>query len=224
MKYDWSEQRVREAVANSCNYNEVLRTLGIPTNGNNGGTLKRKIKRFGIDISHFTFAPKTRGEKKNIDEYLILNSKCSKNVLKSRLLSEGYKSNCCEVCGISEWNGKPLTMQLHHKDGDTHNNCIENLIMLCPNCHSQTENYRGNSKKRIESPKNYCIDCGRLIGKTSTRCLSCASKHRGNAKVTMTMEEYEEFKSRGLSNVAIAQMFSVTEAAIRKWYKNEINR
>lgn len=220
--YDWREQRVREAVANSFNYNEVLRALDIPTNGNNSSTLKRKIECFGIDISHFTFAPKSRGKKKNISEYLVPNSKCSKAVLKKRLLSEGYKANSCEVCGLTEWNGNPLVMQLHHKDGDTHNNCIENLMMICPNCHSQTINYRGNSNKTPESKKNYCQDCGREISRTSMRCLSCASKNRSSLKIDITLEEYESLKKNGMSNVAIAKKLGVTEAAIRKWYKKAV--
>ena len=58
--YDWSETRLREAVANCVNYRDVLRYLGVSTNGNNSSTLKNKIEQFGIDISHFTFAPKSK--------------------------------------------------------------------------------------------------------------------------------------------------------------------
>ena len=66
--------------------------------------------------------------------------------LKHRLLEEGYKQNKCEICGISNWNGKPLSMQLDHKDGNPHNHKLENLKMLCPNCHSQTETFCGKNK------------------------------------------------------------------------------
>ena len=70
--YNWDEQRLREAVANSLNYKDVLRFLNVPTNGNNSSTLKRKIEHFGIDISHFTFAPKIRAKKiKDIKDYLV---------------------------------------------------------------------------------------------------------------------------------------------------------
>ena len=225
--YDWNEQKLREAVANSVNYKDVLRFLDIPTNGNNNSTLKRKIEHLGIDISHFTFAPKIRAKRiKDIKDYLVDGSKCSRHVLKRHLLSEGYKQNICEICGISEWNGKPLAMQIHHKDGNTHNNRLDNLMMICPNCHAQTENYRGKANVKNERPKHYCEDCGREIGGTSVRCPSCAAKNRigKNAKITITMEEYNEYKRSGYANTKIAKILGVTEAALRKWYKKEINK
>jgi 5-methylcytosine-specific restriction endonuclease McrA len=67
--------------------------------------------------------------------------------LKKRLIKEGIKKNECEICKISEWNGKSLSMQLDHIDGDSHNHKLENLRMTCPNCHSQTETYCGKNKK-----------------------------------------------------------------------------
>lgn len=65
------------------------------------------------------------------------------------------KENKCECCGCSEWNGKPLTMELHHKDGNHYNNEINNLQMLCPNCHAQTENYRGKNKGNETHGESY---------------------------------------------------------------------
>ena len=66
--------------------------------------------------------------------------------LKIRLLKEGYKENRCDECGIEDWNGKPLTMELDHIDGDRTNHKEKNLRMLCPNCHAQTETYRAKNK------------------------------------------------------------------------------
>ena len=68
------------------------------------------------------------------------------NKLRKRLVNEGYKTGECEVCGITEWNGKAITIELDHIDGDRNNHTLENLKMLCPNCHSQTPTFRG--KKR----------------------------------------------------------------------------
>ena len=67
--------------------------------------------------------------------------------LKKKLIAEGIKENKCDVCSITEWNGKPLNMQLEHKDGNPHNHLIENLMFLCPNCHSQTETFCGKNKR-----------------------------------------------------------------------------
>lgn len=65
--------------------------------------------------------------------------------LKKRLIKEKIKSNSCEICGISEWNGAELNIQLDHIDGDPHNHCLDNLRMICPNCHSQTLTYCGKN-------------------------------------------------------------------------------
>jgi hypothetical protein len=66
--------------------------------------------------------------------------------LKIRLLEEGIKKNECEVCGISEWLGKPLVIQLDHINGIPSDHRLENLQMVCPNCHSQTETFCGRNK------------------------------------------------------------------------------
>jgi hypothetical protein len=68
--------------------------------------------------------------------------------VKARLLRAGLKHNRCEICGIEEWLGAPLSMALHHLNGDGQDNRLENLQMLCPNCHSQTENFAGRNAAR----------------------------------------------------------------------------
>lgn len=68
--------------------------------------------------------------------------------LKNRLIEEGIKENKCECCGITEWNDIPISMQLDHIDGDSHNHLLSNLRMLCPNCHSQTPTFSGKKRKK----------------------------------------------------------------------------
>ncbi|HEX2129661.1 MAG TPA: HNH endonuclease [Solirubrobacterales bacterium] len=67
--------------------------------------------------------------------------------LKQRLLSEGLKENRCEQCGIAEWRGGLLNMEIHHINGKGKDNRVENLMFLCPNCHSQTDNWGGRAVK-----------------------------------------------------------------------------
>ena len=69
--------------------------------------------------------------------------------LKHRMLKEGLIENVCEVCGINSWFGKQINMELDHIDGDRSNHKIENLRMLCPNCHSQTETYRSKNIRTL---------------------------------------------------------------------------
>ena len=66
--------------------------------------------------------------------------------LKNRLLKENILENKCSICGIDEWQGKEISLQLDHIDGDNHNHRLENLRLVCPNCHSQTDTYCGKNK------------------------------------------------------------------------------
>lgn len=68
------------------------------------------------------------------------------NKLRKRLFSEKIKDEICELCGLTEWFGKKLSLEVDHKDGNRYNHALSNLQILCPNCHSQTNTYRGKNK------------------------------------------------------------------------------
>lgn len=218
-RYDWKKEDIEDAVRQSTSYMEVLRKLSINTSGNNGETLKRKIKEYGIDVSHFTFHAKSLTTKKSVYEYLAENSNIHTFKLKEKLLAEGLKENKCEICGTTEWMGKPISCQLHHINGNNRDNRLENLQMLCPNCHSQTDNYCGQANKSKDEEKHYCEDCGReLKTKNARYCLSCASKRRG--KITLKKEEFIGVLKRNNGNrLQASRELGVSETAIRKCCK-----
>lgn len=217
-KYLWDKETIIKAVKNNYCYNDVLRALNISTTGNNASTLKRKIQQYNIDISHFTFrsSNKKPRNKTSIEQYLNNTVYIQTSKLKEKLLEKNLKVNKCEKCGLTEWNGFPLVIQLHHIDGNKHNNSLSNLQMLCPNCHSQTDNYCGN---KVNKQKYYCPDCGREITKKATRCLSCASRFRGQTKFNLSKEELQSLLDKGYSRIQIGKNLGVTEACIRKWIK-----
>jgi transposase-like protein len=109
---------------------------------------------------HFGFARKTfadavkrgaivsRSHGLPLETYLIADLSHHRGNLKRRLLREGLKDNRCERCGISEWRDAPLSLALHHINGDGRDNRLENLQFLRPNCHSQTENFAGRNARR----------------------------------------------------------------------------
>jgi len=89
------------------------------------------------------------------DEHKRMLSDFKKGKLKKlasirRLLTEEKGYNC-ELCGISDYNGKPLTLQVDHIDGNSDNNLPKNVRLLCPNCHSQTETYKGGNKGKLKN-------------------------------------------------------------------------
>lgn len=219
MKYDWSKENIEKAVENSDSYSDTLRKMNIPLQGNNSKTLKDKIEEYKIDISHFTFEKQYKEGLSNFkyipaSEYLGTNKQISSSKLKEKLIKEGIKENKCEICGISEWLNKPIICQLHHINGNHSDNRLENLQMLCPNCHSQTDNYCGSA---IEKQHYYCKDCGTEITRGATYCVKCLAKH--HRKVDRPSKEellqlYKELKSLS----AIGRKYGVRDNTIKKWF------
>jgi DNA-binding CsgD family transcriptional regulator len=80
-----------------------------------------------------------------LEELFAVGTHVNRGQLKRRLLLLGLKEERCERCGISDWAGRPLSLALHHMNGDRLDNRIENLELLCPNCHSQTDTYSGRN-------------------------------------------------------------------------------
>jgi hypothetical protein len=109
-------------------------------------TLERYLKIMEISYSGNMGlkGKKTSNKRKSALTYLekkiLVTSK-----LRRKLIEDGIKENKCEMCGVSEWMGFPITLELHHVDGNRYNNVLENLQILCPNCHSLTPNH---SKKK----------------------------------------------------------------------------
>jgi 5-methylcytosine-specific restriction endonuclease McrA len=82
-----------------------------------------------------------------LSELLVAGTYRGRDNLKLRLIKEGVKDSRCERCGLSSWRGLPLSMALHHVNGDRLENRLENLELLCPNCHSQTDTYSGRNNR-----------------------------------------------------------------------------
>lgn len=87
-----------------------------------------------------------------LEELLVIGRPTSRGHLKARLIDAGLKDDRCEACGLTSWRGKPIGLQLHHRNGDGTDNRLENLQFLCPNCHSQTDTYGGRNGHRKPKP------------------------------------------------------------------------
>ena len=84
----------------------------------------------------------------SLEEYLLNSKDIQSNKVRKKLLEEGYKEHRCENCGLTEWLGNPIPLELHHKDGNNHNNTLNNFELRCPNCHALTDSYRGKNCKK----------------------------------------------------------------------------
>lgn len=193
--YVWkiSDEDFRQSVKESHNWTQLLHKFG-KTNYGNVKTIKKRVEEDGIDTSHFVgSAANKKGIRKfTNDEILIINSPYRNNgSLKRRLLRDGLMKYECVNCGnTGVWKGKPLTLELDHINGDDQDNRLTNLRILCPNCHSQTDTFRGRkvgtvSKLTLKTHEirdeisksvnreNRCPECNKQIKITSKRCHQC---------------------------------------------------
>lgn len=141
-----------ELIKNSTSTADVLRQLEYSTNGNSWAY---KIIAERMDKLNITFGKKfvqnSKGvvEKIPLEKILTEDSNYNRTRLKDRLIEERIKEYKCECCGISEWLGRPISLQLHHLNGIHNDNRLSNLQLLCPNCHSQTENFGTKGKGMV---------------------------------------------------------------------------
>ncbi|MEU1575949.1 HNH endonuclease signature motif containing protein [Streptomyces collinus] len=151
----WTRDVLERAVAESTNMCEVLRHLGLEVVGGHHTHISRRIKAYGIDTSHFK-VPTRRGKpwRPRTPEAFLVEQPADRarrvpsDRLKWAMASSGVAERCA-LCGTEAvWRGRPLPLEVDHVDGDWRNNRIENLRLLCPNCHSTTDSYRGRGKGR----------------------------------------------------------------------------
>ena len=150
-KIKYTKELLEEKIQDCYSFSELCRRLGLKPKGSNPTSLRKKLIEFGIDFSHFTGQawntnPQNPVYQKKYQANLCEYSSLSSANVKKLLYRLGLKENKCECCGLTEWQGKPITCELHHINGNTSDNRIENLIILCPNCHSQTDNFRSKNR------------------------------------------------------------------------------
>jgi hypothetical protein len=252
MKY--TKEKLEEVAKESFSTSECLRKLGLKPVGGNFKTIKCNLKRFQIDTSHFTGQLWSKGKKlgvsnraKPLDEILIENSTFfSSTALKNRLVREGVKTWLCEECNNTEWNNQKIPLELEHCNGNNLDHRIENLKLLCPNCHAQTKFYRGRNKRSAKNearssclveeleatlikkptvvkikkkpiPRYKSCGCGAQILTTSTKCRECDYVDRKTKRPPLK-QLIEDFQELK-SFVQVGKKYNVSDNAVRKWLK-----
>jgi hypothetical protein len=151
-----TDDEFRQAVAESLSVAQVLGRIGLVPAGGNYKTVHARIAKLTLDTSHFTGAAWNQGEryksfgrKALLSEIMVENSLHNfTHGLKKRMLQENVKAWRYEDCGLAMWKNQPVPLELYHRNGINNDHRLENLQLLCPNCHALTENYRGKNQAK----------------------------------------------------------------------------
>lgn len=234
MRHSYTLDEFKESVLNSNSIAQVLNKLGLSPKGGNYRVFKKLQKLYNIDTSHFTGQGHLKGKTNNfntksLSEILVKDYEYNSHTLRKRLIKEGLKEHKCECCGLYEWLGDPIPLELDHIDGDHSNNTLINLKILCPNCHAKTPTYRGKNKSRksrnkrtkdiINKPIYMCNNCNVQL-KTNSKtglCLSCYSKSQRKVERPSKEQLLKDISEN--SYCAVGRKYGVSDNCIRKWLK-----
>lgn len=161
-----------------------------------------------------------------IKNVLILNGKLwTSHNIKLKLFNLGIKEHKCEKCGQGEiWFGETLSLHLDHKNGNHRDNRLENLVILCPNCHSQTLTYAGKrhkrGRKKYNESQNKKCDCGKLITNNAIQCSDCY--HKRLRKIERPLHEQLQNEINKMGYTETGKKYNVSDNTIRKWIKHGV--
>jgi hypothetical protein len=239
----FSSDELSNILQTHTNWDDILKTLGYKPcyNINN---IKQKLDKINIPYDHIKPSKNkiTKVHKYDLEDILVKDSKyaCMGTLLK-RLKKERGWEHCCSICNLSVWNDKPIPLEIDHIDGCHTNNTYTNLRAICPNCHAQTDTYKGknmkvcreNKAKRIENPSppkiikikrepKYCA-CSKKINHRNTQCNQCKAKEVYESGKNRINERpsYEQLKldSQQMSMVKVGKKYGVSDKTICKWIK-----
>ena len=222
---NFTKEELEKIVKESCSFRELAKKLGYASIGNNTDTIKSRLEKYNISTEHFTGVAKgvTKRTKENV---FCENSTASQSTLRKWYIKGNYSEYKCAICGLSPfWNGKDLTLTLDHINGHNHDNRLENLRWICPNCDRQLPTFAGrNPESHItylddyrESKKNYCLNCGVEITQGATYCKDCFYKEQ--RKVERPDKEQLLKDLQETNFLQTGKKYGVTDNTIRKWCK-----
>lgn len=152
----WTDTDLLNAYANSRSISQILTTLGLVPAGGNYHQIRFHCERLGLDVDALSGQGWLKGlqvttnPQRPLSDVLVINSRYQSSKLRLRLIDEGYFKNECSTCGNNAtWLDNTLVLHLDHINGEHTDNRLENLRLLCPNCHSQTATYCGKNKNRV---------------------------------------------------------------------------
>lgn len=175
----YTREELEKVIRESTSLREVLIKLEMSPKGSSYKRMRNILSDLKIDTAHFLGFNRKVGrtvKKLKLEDIFDNTVKIASNSLKRKLLKLGLMEYRCIICGISEYNNEYLSLHLDHVDGNSENNAFDNLRLLCPNCHSQTDTFAGRNKKTAKN--NSCQYCKNPIFNNRRFCKNCILEKR----------------------------------------------
>lgn len=245
------EEIVCNLVKECQNISQVCKSLGKRATNNNYLFIEKIIEKYNLDISHFCvdYSNKKHHKPYTKEEIFCENSPMSTSKARDATIKFGVKEWRCERCRRTDWEGEKIPLQIHHINGDNRDNRIENIQLLCPNCHTLTDTYCGKKKKRKLPQKHSLIEFNphnreikeknSVLTENGKICPICGKEFRGwrnfcsdecyNIYLKNTYKKFsldinkekliETFK-KYKNFTQVGKYFGVSDKTIAKWCKS----
>ena len=228
----WTIDNLKEAVASSINIAQVFSKLNLKPSGPSYKAFHSDVEQHNIDTAHLLGKGHMFGRNHTLilatplEEVQVEHSTYPTSRLRQRLLKEGILEAVCSICGIKDWMGNSLTLHLDHINGRHRDHRSENLRLLCPNCHSQTENYCSRNRQlSTDILEAYGIDRNlggaeqrkqlRLAIQLNPKKKNCGRPH----KIPHPTKDELQKLLWEMPTTHIAKQFGVSDKAVEKWSK-----
>lgn len=241
-KWKYTLEEVGLAVSSSDCFSEVCRKLSVTVCTYNIKRIQRLCIQNNISTAHFHANNSSQYKSKmkeritrTVENSLVEKSTLARSHLRDFLMRNGLFTNQCSCCGITEWQGKPITIEVDHINGISDDNRIENLRLLCPNCHSQTETFKTGNIDKLKPRANFkkehvnvvrvlpnCVYCGREFIRHTRHSKFCSMEcaHKNQNKTNWDeIDVIDMVENQKLQYSEIGRRVGgVTGAAVRRQY------
>lgn len=242
MKY--TKEQIQEAVAKSSCWRQVIELINPNNNGYSSESyIKARAIKEGIDFSHFKGLGWRKGlkmpPKRPLEFYLVDSVKeasIASSLLKRKLILAGIKPSYCEMCKLTEWMGNKIHVELHHKNKNPNDNRLENLSVLCSNCHSfvhekigfeakhrTDEEYKERELQKLKQKRSERKDpsqkckCGATLKSYQIKYCSYTCSYNNARKHERPSKEHLTELVSTLSMLKVAEILGVTDNLVRSW-------